>query len=769
MFNKYNDRSRQSLLYAREAARCFNHGYIGTEHMLIGIAQEGGPASEILKEFNVDVTVLKNKIIELIGYGNSDIVYEDIFLTPNSKRLVEMSLTEAGKENSEVVTPEHMIMALINHEECVGHTILLRLDVDVDCLSYKLGEHMKSAARNKNANVANAVCDERPRTYNTPILDKYGKDLTESARVGKLDPVIGRALYTDRMMEVLCRRLKNNPCLIGNPGVGKTAIVEGLAHRMYEGKVPDNLINKRLVSIDMVSMVAGAKYRGDFEERLKSLMEEVVNSKNVIVFIDEIHTIVGAGGAEGAIDASNILKPLLARGELQCIGATTIDEYRKYIEKDSALERRFHPIIVDEPSKEETEFILRGLREKYENHHDVTISDEAVTAAVDMSERYIPDRFLPDKAIDLVDEACAKKKIEVTVGGVRNGGIKEYNYIRPIVRREDIAAVLSTWTNIPVEKINKSEIDRLINLENIIHDRIVGQDEAVRVIANAVKRSRVGFRDNKRPIGSFIFLGPTGVGKTELCKALAEALFGDEGAIIKIDMTEYMEKQSVSKLIGSPPGYVGYDEGGQLTEKVRRKPYSIVVFDEIEKAHEDIFNILLQILDEGRLTDSKGRTVSFKNTIIIMTSNVGTGNLNKKDRIGFGLNTDSGNSDFEVMKTKILSEMKEKFKPEFINRIDETVVFRRLCHEELLKITDNLLRELCNRASKNQIYMEVTDAAKEFLCSHSDSRMFGARPLRRNIQSMVEDLLYDEMLKGNLKKNDNIYVDCVDNKIRIIK
>jgi len=647
------------------------------------------------------------------------------------------------------------------------------------------------------------------------MIDKYGKDLTKYASENKLDPVIGREKDTERVLEILCRRLKNNPCLIGDPGVGKTAIVEGLAQKIQSGNIPDILINKRVISVDIVSMVAGAKYRGEFEDRLKSLMDEVGKNEDIILFIDEIHTIVGAGGAEGAIDASNILKPALARGEIQCIGATTIDEYRRYIEKDSALERRFQPIIIGEPSKEDTIRILKGLKSKYEEHHSIKITDEAINAAVNLSDRYLSDRYLPDKAIDLIDEAGAKSRIENSQKNEINilekklkrkieekletidiqdferaAFIRDEEYelreqlnlrkrtlveskeeIRIIVDESEIARVLSRWTKIPLEKLTSTETDKLLNLEDTLHKRVIGQDEAVGAIAKAIRRSRVGLRDSKRPIGSFIFLGPTGVGKTELAKTLARTLFDSEENIIRIDMSEYMEKYSVSRLIGAPPGYVGYDEGGQLTEAVRRKPYSVILFDEIEKAHEDIFNILLQILEDGRLTDSKGRVVDFRNTIIIMTSNAGAAMIKKQRSMGFErLSTrEDYDNEYEKMKEDILSEIKNIFKPELLNRIDDIVVFHKLNEEHMIKIVDIMTNNLCERAKSNDIILKFTEEAKTFISKQRKDNYYGARPLRRIITDMIEDRLSDEILKGNFKNSDIIQITVEDEKLKFIK
>ena len=645
---------------------------------------------------------------------------------------------------------------------------------------------------------------------NTPNLNQYGRDLTEMAKEGKLDPIIGREKEIERVIQILSRRTKNNPALIGDPGVGKTAIAEGLAQKIIEGNIPEILKGKRVVTLDLSSMVAGSKYRGEFEERLKNVMNEIRESKNVILFLDEMHTIIGAGGAEGAIDASNILKPALARGEIQAIGATTLDEYRKHVEKDAALERRFQPVMVGEPTKEETLLILEGLRDKYEAHHKVKITDEAIKAAVELSDRYIADRFLPDKAIDLVDEAASKvrikiftappdlKKMEEDLAALEKEkaeAISLQNYERAaelrdrlqqirqkledsrknwndkaslkdsVVTEEDIASIVSGWTGIPVTKLAEEESERLLNLESILHQRVIGQEEAVLAVSKAIRRARVGLKDPKRPVGSFIFLGPTGVGKTELSKALAEALFGDENAVIRIDMSEYMEKHTVSKLIGSPPGYVGYEEGGQLTEKVRRKPYSVILLDEIEKAHPDVFNVLLQILDDGRLTDGKGRTVDFKNSVVIMTSNVGVSTIRKQAVLGFATSSNEREDAYEKMKENVLEELKKTFRPEFLNRVDEIIVFHQLQEEHIRKIVDLMLKSLLVRIKEMNINLEITDKARAFLAEKGYDQAYGARPLRRAIQKMVEDQLSEEMLKGKIKPGSEVLVDVEDDKL----
>ncbi|WP_368259657.1 ATP-dependent Clp protease ATP-binding subunit, partial [Clostridium paraputrificum] len=716
-YGKFTERAQLVIMGAQKESQKFKHGYIGTEHILIGIMAEKGYSSELLEKYGVEIEEIRNMLEEYLGYGDSLMPKGELLLTPRTKRLFDESIIEARKLNHKYVSPEHLLLALINEEEGVAYTILCQLrlnfkEIKSDLILFLSGKEDEELNDDEN---------ESSKKKDTPMLDQYGHDLTEMAKDDNLDPVIGREQENQRVLEILCRRIKNNPCLIGEPGVGKTAVVEGLAQRIVNGNIPEILRNKRIISLDLSAMVAGAKYRGEFEDRLKKVMEEIKNNPDIIIFIDEIHTIIGAGGAEGAIDASNILKPALSRGAIQCIGATTIDEYRKHIEKDTALERRFQPIIVGEPTKEETLEILKGLRDKYESHHRVKITDDALHAAVDLADRYITDRFMPDKAIDLIDEAAAKIRIESLVAPPNLKEIEEEietvvkekeesiriqdfekaarlrddekklkdelseikkewttnNQVNSLtVSEENIANVVSSWTKIPVEKLTEKESDKLLRMEEILKKRVVGQEEAVRAVARAVRRARVGLRDTKRPIGSFIFLGPTGVGKTELCKALAEAMFADENSIIRIDMSEYMEKHSVSRLIGSPPGYVGYDEGGQLTEAVRRRPYSVVLLDEIEKAHPDVFNVLLQIMEDGRLTDGKGKLVNFKNTIIIMTSNVGAHTIKKQKTVGFSVN-DRKETEYEKMKENIMGELKEKFKPEFLNRIDDTIVFKK--------------------------------------------------------------------------------------------
>ena len=807
-YNKLTERAQVVILEAENESEKFKHGYVGTEHVLLGILKEDGYSAKLLKNHGVDSENIRTMIQRYLGYGDIKKSDDNILLTPRTKRVVDESFASAKKLNHRYVSPEHILLALLNQEEGMAYTILKSLNLNFAIISEELLVFLSGNYEDK---VSDGKAIDNSKRKKTPMLDRYGRDLTALAKEQVLDPVIGRNMETQRLLEILCRRVKNNPCLIGEPGVGKTAVVEGLAQGIVNGNIPEILRNKRVISLDLTSMIAGAKYRGEFEERLKKTMEEIVNDKNIIIFIDEIHTIIGAGGAEGAIDASNILKPSLARGELQCIGATTINEYRKYIEKDSALERRFQPITVGEPSKEETLEILKGLRDKYEAHHRVEITDEALQAAVNLSDRYITDRFMPDKAIDLIDEGAAKVRIQnlttppdlkaleekiENIDKEKEESIRIQNFERAanlrdrervlkeqlsnmkdtwdtknsmkmlIVDAEKIASVVSSWTKIPIQRLTELESERLLKLEDILHKRVVGQNEAVKSISRAVRRARVGIKDPNRPIGSFIFLGPTGVGKTELCKALADAMFGDENSIIRVDMSEYMESHSVSKLIGSPPGYVGHDDGGQLTEAVRRKPYSIVLLDEIEKAHTDIFNILLQIMEDGRLTDSKGKVVNFKNTIIIMTSNVGAHQIKKQKNIGFNNNNNiNDETEYEKMKETILEELKQKFKPEFLNRIDDTIVFHKLSDGDLDKIMDLMLASIKERLEGREIYLNFEDDSKKFLLNKGIDLDYGARPLRRLIIKEVEDRLSEEILQGNIRIGDSVKVNELENKL----
>jgi ATP-dependent Clp protease ATP-binding subunit ClpC len=809
--NNFTERAQRVLIYAKEEAESFKHGYVGTEHILLGILRENGLASNALKEEQIDIEDVRELIEEYEGTGEAVSFGNEIPLTPRTKRLIEISFIEARNLGHNLVTPEHILLALIKEQEGVAFTILANLGADLEKIQKFLIENFNGE---ENPGSTQNYSKERSKT---PTLDKYGRDLTQMAREGKLDPVIGRDKETERILEILCRRTKNNPCLIGDPGVGKTAIAEGLAQAIISGNIPEIIKDKRVVTLDISSMLAGSKYRGEFEERLKKVLEEIQASKDVIIFIDEIHTIIGAGGAEGAIDASNILKPSLARGEIQCIGATTIDEYRKYIEKDAALERRFQPVNVGEPTIEETILILKGLRDKYEAHHRVKITDGALVAAANLSDRYITDRFLPDKAIDLIDEAGAKmriknlttppdiksieeelkrtnkekedaislqdfekaarlrdreKDLKNRLDNIKNDWKTQSDTENHIVDEKQIASVVANWTNIPVDKLTEKESERLMHLEEILHKRVVGQEEAVKSIARAVRRARVGLKDPKRPIGSFIFLGPTGVGKTELSKALSEAMFGNENNMIRIDMSEYMEKHTVSRLIGAPPGYVGFDDGGQLTEKVRRYPYSVVLFDEIEKAHPDVFNVLLQILEDGRLTDGKGRTVDFKNTIIIMTSNVGANTIRKQKSLGFApVSEKEKENEYEKMKDNVMEELRKTFRPEFLNRIDDIIVFHQLNEEDLNLIVKLMLESVSKRLKDQNIFISFNEEAEKFLTKEGFDPVYGARPLRRAITKTVEDKLSEEILTGNVKREDKVGVTVEDNKLlfKVIK
>ena len=795
-YGRFTERAQTVIMGAQKESQNFKHGYIGTEHILLGIMLEGGYAKKTIAKFNIEFKDVRDLVEEYLGYGDETMPNGELLLTPRTKKLFDESFVEASRFNHKYASPEHLLLALIKENDSVAYTILSKLNVDFKKIEKNLVEYLENRSDDERKGEMEIGADD------DGILVQYSTDLTNEAREGKLDPVIGREVENKRILEILCRRIKNNPCLIGEPGVGKTAVVEGLAQNIIEGNVPENLKNKRVLSLDLSAMVAGAKYRGEFEDRLKKAISEIKKDKNIIIFIDEIHTIIGAGGAEGAIDAANILKPALARGEIQCIGATTINEYKKYIEKDAALERRFQPIMVGEPNKEETLEILKGLREKYEEHHKVKILDESLQAAVDLSDRYITDRFMPDKAIDLIDEASAKLRIEnlVTPSSIKEIDVKIQKIVdkkesaidsedfetaadlrdeetklrtekkemkrawlenrdlnKLIVTPDEIAKVVSGWTKIPVEKLTEKESERLLNLEKILHKRVVGQEEAISALSRAIRRARVGLRDPKRPIGSFIFLGPTGVGKTELCKALAEAMFSDEKNIIRIDMSEYMEKHSVSRLIGAPPGYIGHDDGGQLTEAVRRKPYSIVLLDEIEKAHPDVFNILLQIMEDGRLTDSKGKLVDFKNTIIIMTSNIGAHTIKKQKTMGFTFESNE-NTEYEKMKENIMEELKRNFRPEFLNRIDDTIVFRKLNKDDMLSIVGLMLKSTSDRLKNNSVNIDFNEKCKEFLLEKGIDENYGARPLRRIITKEVEDKLSEELLKGHLRIGDRITV-----------
>ena len=806
---RYTPQAKEALSLAVGMAESLNHGYVGTEHLLIGLLQEGtGVAARVLEENGVEESKVVELVSQLISPNTSVQMAENAAYTPRARRVIENSYREAVRFKAAQIGTEHILIAILREGDCVASRLLNTMGISVQKLYIDLLAAMGEDAPSIKDEMQRGNSGKRGSS--TPALDSYSRNLTQMALDGKLDPVIGREHEIQRVIQILSRRTKNNPCLIGEPGVGKTAVVEGLAQRIAAGDVPDTIADKRVMTLDLSGMVAGSKYRGEFEERIKKVIAEVVEAKDVLLFIDEIHTIIGAGGAEGALDASNILKPSLARGELQLIGATTINEYRKYIEKDSALERRFQPVTVDEPSEEESIAILKGLRSRYEEHHGVEITDDALEAAVKLSSRYINDRFLPDKAIDLIDEAASKVRLsnytkpskikdyeaqiddleEEKESAIRDeayekaGDIKkkqeklkekirltlekwekEKETRKLVVGENEVADVVAGWTKIPVKKLAQEESERLKNLEGILHERVVGQEEAVTAVSKAIRRGRIGLKDPKRPIGSFLFLGPTGVGKTELSKALAEAMFGTESALIRVDMSEYMEKHSVSKMIGSPPGYVGYEEGGQLSEKVRRNPYSVILFDEIEKAHPDVFNILLQVLDDGHITDAQGRKIDFKNTIIIMTSNAGAENIIAPKRLGFGVATDA-KADHEFMKGRVMEEVKRLFKPEFLNRIDEIIVFHQLTKEHMKGIADIMLRGIEKR-SKEQlgITLTVNEAAKDLLIDKGYDDKYGARPLRRTIQSLLEDKMAEEILDGKLKKGVNVEVDCEEGKL----
>ncbi|WP_059174102.1 ATP-dependent protease ATP-binding subunit ClpC [Bacillus sp. FJAT-27445] len=797
MFGRFTERAQKVLALAQEEAIRLGHNNIGTEHILLGLVREGdGIAAKALYGLGLGAEKIQSEVETLIGRGQE--VPQTIHYTPRAKKVIELSMDEARKLGHSYVGTEHILLGLIREGEGVAARVLNNLGVS-------LNKARQQVLQLLGSNESGGHPGSTSVSANTPTLDSLARDLTVIAREGTLDPVIGRSKEIQRVIEVLSRRTKNNPVLIGEPGVGKTAIAEGLAQQIVNNEVPEILRDKRVMTLDMGTVVAGTKYRGEFEDRLKKVMDEIRQAGNIILFIDELHTLIGAGGAEGAIDASNILKPSLARGELQCIGATTLDEYRKYIEKDAALERRFQPIRVEEPTADESVQILQGLRDRYEAHHRVTITDEAIEAAVKLSDRYISDRFLPDKAIDLIDEAGSKvrlrsyttppnlKELEVKLEEVRkekDAAVQSQEFEKAASLRdseqrlreqleetkkswkeqqgkensevtvEDIAHVVSSWTGIPVSKLAQTETQKLLNLEEILHSRVIGQEEAVKAVSKAVRRARAGLKDPKRPIGSFIFLGPTGVGKTELARALAEAMFGDEDAMIRIDMSEYMEKHSTSRLVGSPPGYVGYEEGGQLTEKVRRKPYSVVLLDEIEKAHPDVFNILLQVLEDGRLTDSKGRTVDFRNTVLILTSNVGAEALKRNKYVGF--NIQDGEQDYKDMKGKVMEELKKAFRPEFLNRIDEIIVFHSLERKHLKEIVTLLSDQLIKRLKEQDITLVLTDTAKEKISQEGYDPEYGARPLRRAIQKHIEDRLSEELLKGTLLTGQHVIID-VDN------
>lgn len=808
--NRFTDRASAALQLAQETAGRMGHNYVGSEHLLDGLLLEGGGlAYRILTDAGVTTQGVEQQIEKQIGFGTPDPTAPQ-GLTPRTKRVIEMAVACAAQLGHSYVGTEHLLFGLLREGQNVAISILSALGADAEAILQTLAQRM---GENSGSNATETA--PKGAAADGKALAQYGKDLTQAARDGKLDPVIGRQEEIDRVIQILSRRTKNNPALVGDPGVGKTAVAEGLAQKIVSGDVPENLKNKRLIALDLTGMIAGAKYRGEFEERIKNVLEELKKAHDVILFIDELHMIVGAGAAEGAVDAANILKPALARGEIQMIGATTLDEYRKHIEKDAALERRFQPVTVNEPSPEDAVAILKGLRDRYEAHHGIQISDEAIEAAVKLSVRYVSGRQLPDKAIDLIDEACSRVRMHAmtppdtlkeaedslyALQAQKDEAVRAQNYeqaaklrdeeshkkeeiekLRKVwdetkaaakgaVTPEDIAEVIAGWTGIPAARLTEDEGERLLHLEDTLHARVIGQDEAVGAVSRAIRRGRVGLRDPKRPIGSFIFLGPTGVGKTELCKTLAEAMFGDENAMLRFDMSEYMEKHSVARMIGSPPGYVGYDEGGQLTEKVRRKPYSVILFDEIEKAHPDVFNILLQILEDGQLTDGQGRKVDFKNTVLIMTSNIGAQKITGKTHKTLGFGGDSKNGaeqSFEDIKKEVLSDLKEAFRPELINRIDEIIVFNRLTEDEIGQIADGMLHQVASRMEEMELTMEWTDAARAHLVKAGFDPVYGARPLRRAIQSEVEDLVAEDFLRGTIKRGEHVVLDEQDGRLTL--
>lgn len=808
----YTDKAKKALNYANRLSRSSGCNYVGTEHILAGLLKEGtGVAAEVLTANNVELEALLKLIDELVAAGEEVTVADRDGYSPRTQMVLDRAREMADRFDSERIGTEHLLLAIIKEGDCAASRLLNTMGVNPQKLFVDILAAMGEDPAQYREEIQRGRNEEATLT---PTLDQYSRDLTAMARAGRLDPVIGREKETERVIQILCRRGKNNPCLIGEPGVGKTAIVEGIAQSLVNGNVPDIVADKRLVSLDMSGLVAKSKYRGEFEDRIKKVINEVETAGNVLLFIDELHTIIGAGGAEGALDASNILKPALARGDVQVIGATTIEEYRKYIEKDAALERRFQPVQVEEPTEEESIEILKGLRKLYEKHHHVQITDEGVEASVRLSARYVNDRFLPDKAIDLMDEAAAKARLGMMHGSddmmqlnreiyqteldmehaLQEGDIEKARTWKetrenlqasreklekknrrvsknkvPVVGENEIADVVAGWTKIPVSRLTESEASRLQKLEETLHKRVIGQEEAVSAVSKAVRRGRVGLKDPKRPIGSFLFLGPTGVGKTEVSKALAEAVFGNEESMIRVDMSEYMEKHSVSKMIGSPPGYVGHEDGGQLSEKVRRNPFSVILFDEIEKAHPDVFNILLQVLDDGHITDSQGRKVDFKNTIIIMTSNAGAQSIIEPKKLGFGAKEDE-KQDHERMKASVMEEVKRIFKPEFLNRIDETIVFRALNKDDMKKIIGIMVRDLQKRCKEQlQIDLVVREAAKESIVEKAYDRKYGARPLRRKLQDEVEDRLADALIRGEIHTGDRVIVTTKNKEIIVSK
>ncbi|ACA58745.1 ATPase AAA-2 domain protein [Candidatus Desulforudis audaxviator MP104C] len=808
MYGRFTRRAQKVIMLAQEEARKLGYPYIGTEHLLLGLIREGeGVAARALAEIKIDPRKIRAAIEKMVEPGQGGGALVEVSFTPRAKKVLELSIDEARRLGHSYVGTEHILLGLIREGEGVAAQVLTGMGADLERVRHLILQFLGGPGPAEGV----PGRAQQPAQTNTPNLDQYARDLTALSRDGKLDPVIGRNREIERVIQILSRRTKNNPVLIGDPGVGKTAIAEGLAQRISDGNVPEVLTGKRVIALDLASLVAGTKYRGEFEERLKKVLEEIRTAGNIVLFIDELHTLVGAGAAEGAIDAANILKPALARGELQTIGATTLDEYRKHVERDPALERRFQPIMVEEPTVEETIAILRGLRDRYEAHHRVRITDDALESAARLSDRYIADRFLPDKAIDLIDEAGSRvrlqaftmppelKELEQRVEELRKekeaavaaqefekaaqlrdqeqkmraelqSSLEDWRQQKGgdelVVDEQDIAHIISSWTGIPVKKLAEEETEKLLRMEDLLHERVVGQDEAVRAVSRAIRRARAGLKDPRRPIGSFIFLGPTGVGKTELARALGEALFGDEDALVRIDMSEYQERHTVSRLVGAPPGYVGYDEGGQLTEAVRRRPYTVVLLDEIEKAHPEVFNILLQVLEDGRLTDARGRTVDFRNTVIILTSNVGVNLIQKETKMGFVTVEDQA-ATYERMKEKVIGELHRTFRPEFLNRLDEIIVFHALTGAHIRQIVELMLQDVARRLEENEVQVEFSDEVKDLLAREGFDEKFGARPLRRTIQRRIEDKLSEELIRGAFKRGDRLLLDARDEEITV--